>query len=63
MRSLTILALLLSGCLAEWDVTKTPRRDPCTQVVEDKYVYVDPPCFNPPVRDPRDLDYRSPTYH
>jgi len=57
-----VTLLVLSGCVGEWDVPKTPRRDPCTQEVEDKYVYVAPTCPNAPTRNPRDLDYTPPTY-
>lgn len=56
------LVTLLTGCVGEWDIPKTPRRDPCTQVTEDKYVYVAPACYNPPPRNPHDLDYTPSTY-
>ena len=49
-----VLVLALTGCVAEWDVPRTPRRDPCTRVVEDRVVYVQPTCYNPARRHPRD---------
>jgi len=64
MRTLVWAVLLASlvGCVGEWDIPKTPRRDPCTHEVEDKYVYVAPVCPSPPARNPRDLDHQDPTY-
>lgn len=43
----TLLAAICSSCYAEWDLPKTPRRDPCTGKVESKYVYVNPECHYP----------------
>jgi len=43
----TLLAIICSSCYAEWDLPKTPRRDPCTGKVESKYVYVNPECRYP----------------
>jgi len=59
---LLITLVLLSGCVGEWDVPKVPRRDPCTQETEDKYVYVAPACPQPAARNPHDLDYEAHTY-
>jgi hypothetical protein len=57
MRPTSLIVLLaLSGCYAEWDVPRTPRRDPCTQQRQNSYVYIDPACPNPPPRNPRDMD-------
>lgn len=48
-----LVALCLCGCTVEFDVAKTPRRDPCTQHVETKTFYPVPPyCPNPPVPEP-----------
>lgn len=38
--------LVLTSCFGEWDVPKVPRRDPCSGVKEDKYVYFMPTCPN-----------------
>jgi hypothetical protein len=46
--------LVLSSCYIEWDIPKVPRRDLCTGVTENGYVYVQPTCPNPPPRNPRD---------
>ncbi len=55
MKRLLVLVLALTGCYAEWNVLKTPRRDPCTRVVENKVVYIQPTCPYPSLpRHPRD---------
>lgn len=58
MKLLVMLAslVLFSSCYMEWDIPKTPRRDPCTQEVENKYVYVQPACPNPAPRNPHDFN-------
>jgi hypothetical protein len=50
-----VFLVLLPSCYAEWDIPRTPRRDPCTNVIEYKYVYVQPTCPNPVPRNPRDF--------
>lgn len=47
-----VLLMSMCGCYAEWDVPKTPRRDPCTKRLENKYVYVYPVCAYPPPQPP-----------
>lgn len=55
MQRIIVLVLALTSCYAEWDLPKVPRRDPCTKVVDDQVVYIQPTCPNPPpVRHPRD---------
>ena len=45
VKKIAALAFLaLTSCFGEWDVPKVPRRDPCSGVVEDKYVYFMPQC-------------------
>jgi hypothetical protein len=45
------MASLIVGCYAEFDIgIRTPRKDPCTQKVENKYVYVMPVCRYAPVQ-------------
>lgn len=47
-----ITIIFLSGCYAEWDVPKVPRRDPCSKRIEHKYVYVYPDCAYPSPQPP-----------
>lgn len=50
-----MLLITLPGCYAEWDIPRTPRTDPCTRITENKVIYVQPTCPNPPrARHPRD---------
>lgn len=45
VKSIIVMCLVLTGCYAEFDLgAKTPRKDPCTGVVEQKVVYVMPTC-------------------
>jgi len=42
-----IACLLLSGCYAEWDVPKVPRKDPCSDKFDNSYIYFMPGCRHP----------------
>lgn len=43
------------ACHVEWDVPKVPRHDLCTNVIENKVIYVQPTCANKvPKNHPRD---------
>ena len=50
MKAIIFIGLLFAGCYAEFDLgVKTPRKDPCSSVIEDKNVYVMPTCrYAPP---------------
>ena len=58
MKTWMLMTVLLTGCYAEWDIPRTPRTDPCTRIREDKVVYIQPTCPNPPPRHPREPDPR-----
>ena len=50
VKALIFIGLFFMGCYAEFDLgVKTPRKDPCSGVIEDKNVYVMPTCrYAPP---------------
>lgn len=41
------VGIIFPACYAEWDVPKVPRHDPCTDIVQERYVYVSPECRHP----------------
>lgn len=44
---IAIATLAVAGCYTEWDIPKVRRRDPCTRLLEEGYVYVNPTCRYP----------------